>query len=70
MPQYEGLKVENLLAYANTYPEIKDFLPVEKEVKKLTRAYVCNVIYTVVGEPFQLWVKTRVDQRHERIKEG
>ena len=31
-------------------------LPVLREIRKMPRGYVCNVIYTLVGEPFKKWV--------------
>ena len=47
-----------------------DYLPIEKEIKKLTRSYVFNVIYTVVGEPFEKWVEMKIDERnHKRTVE-
>ena len=70
IPQYEGLKVECLLGFANIYPRVLEYLPIEKEVKKLTRSYIGNVIYTIVGEPFRDWVQEKVNERHQKIKES
>ena len=56
IPQYEGLRVECLLEFATGYPEVMKALPVEKEIKKLSRQYLSNVIYTIVGKPFSEWV--------------
>ena len=39
---------------------------VQKEVKKLPRQYIGNVIFTLVGEPFRQWVLERVESRNER----
>ena len=36
---------------------------------KLPRAYIGNVIYTLVGEPFKEWVEARVNERHELQRE-
>ena len=44
-------------------------MPVEKEIAKLSRAYLGNVIYTIVGEPFYNWVQMKINERHEKIKE-
>ena len=41
----------------------------EKEIHKISRAYLGNVIYTVVGEPFYNWVQIKINERHEKIKE-
>jgi len=44
-------------------------LPVEKEIHKLTRQYLANVIYTVVGRTFSDWVEIKVAERNAKIKE-
>jgi hypothetical protein len=31
-------------------------LPPEKETSKMSRAYIANVIYTKIGQPFKDWV--------------
>ena len=40
----------------------------EEEILKLPREYIGNLIYTIVGEPFQEWVKDRVEQRNAKLK--
>ena len=49
--------------------EILDRLPCEKEIKKLPKQYLINIIYTIVGQQFAEWVKVIVDQRHQHIKD-
>ena len=38
---------------------------VKREIMKLPRAYIGNVIYTLVGEVFKRWVEQRVNERHD-----
>ena len=45
-----------------------DYLPIEKEIKKLTRSYLGNVIYTIVGEAFVEWVDSRINDRNAKIQ--
>ena len=33
----------------------------------MPRAYVCNIIFTILGEPFQDWVKKRCLDRNEKL---
>ena len=40
-------------------------LPVIREVRKMPRGYICNVIYTLVGEPFKKWVAEHCEERNE-----
>jgi hypothetical protein len=68
IPQFEGLAVDDLLGYAQNYPAVLRALPIEeKEVLKLPRAYIGNVIYTLVGQPFANWVEERVTARNEKL---
>ena len=51
-----------MLRFAKQYPEVQRALPeVEKETLKMSRAYIANIINTLVGKDFQNWVKDRVD---------
>ena len=34
----------------------------------MPRAYVANVIFTVVGEPFKNWVSRQIESRNNKIK--
>lgn len=70
VPQYEQLTIQDMLTYAKAHPAVLRALPeVEKEILKLPRAYIANVIHTIVGETFRAWVKARVDERHVKIAE-
>ena len=40
-----------------------------KEIKKMPRQYIINVIHTKLEEKFREWVEKRVAQRHLEIKE-
>ena len=45
-------------------------LPIEKkEVFKLPRAYIANIIRTVIGEEFERWVKDRVNTRNQKVQD-
>ena len=39
-----------------------------KEVQKLPRAYLANVIYTLVGKPFADWVTRGIEARNAKMK--
>ena len=67
VPHFEGLSIDALLGYAAVHPEVMQCLPmILREREKLPRAYVANVIYTLVGEPFKEWVEKRVNDRHAK----
>ena len=50
------------------YPEVMRALPViDKEIRKLPRSYIANVIYTIVGDKFNDWVQEKVRARNEKV---
>ena len=52
------------------YPEVMRALPsVSKEVKKLPRNYIANVIHTIVGDKFNEWVQEKVNARNAKVAE-
>ena len=65
IPHYEGLKIEAMIEWGNQYPDVVRALPsVAREVKKLHRQYIANLIYTLVGEPFKQWVNRIIEERN------
>jgi hypothetical protein len=48
-------------------PAVEAVLPPSKEITKLCRGYLSNVIYTVMGEPFQQWVHQQVNIRNQKV---
>ena len=57
VPQYISLSTEQLLLYASQKPGMTDFLPDQKEWRRLPRQWVINLLYTFVGEHFANWVR-------------
>ena len=43
-------------------------LPCEKEIVKLPKQYLVNVIYTVAGEDFAKWVKEKIEARNTKVQ--
>ena len=41
---------------------------VEKEIMKLPRAYIGNVMVTFLGNPFEKWVEKRIAERNAKLK--
>ena len=70
VPQFEHLAIKDMMAYCSGIPKVMKAFPSEvKEIDKLSRQYIANVIYTQVGRPFEEWVNQRVEQRHLKIAE-
>jgi hypothetical protein len=67
IPQFDGLTIERMLYHARSASSVMRALPVrEGEIKKLPRAYIANVMYTIIGEPFRDWVEKKVKDRNEK----
>ena len=49
VPQYEGMSLDDIMDFGLGYKDVVDSLPVLREIRKMPRAYICNVIYTRVG---------------------
>ena len=69
VPQYEGLGVEQMIIFSKNYPQVAKYLPIEKEIWKLPRQYLINIIFTVLGAPFSNWVRVAVTERHLKLQE-
>lgn len=52
---------------AQGYPEVMKRLPDPKDIPKLPKQYLVNVVYTIVGQTFNDWVKGRVEERNNKV---
>ena len=53
---YDNLSIKKILKEAEKYPEVKDYLPDEQDIRRLPRDYICNLVYTIVGPQFARFV--------------
>ena len=57
-----------MLDYAKDNLAVKEALPLlEREIKKLPRQYLVNIIHTLVGKPFAAWVDRKVNERNAKV---
>ena len=64
LPYYDGLTIETMLSFAEGYKkgEAMRALPEDKrEILKLPRQYISDVLYTMIGEDFQKWSNEIID---------
>ena len=58
VPHFEGLTLDTMLYHAKKNMQVMKALPIEaREIDKLPRQYISNVIYTIVGDKFKDWVE-------------
>ena len=67
VPFYEGLTVQAMLHESLKYPQVADYLPEEKDLAKVPRQWLANVIFSVAGEPFSAWVDEVISSRNSKI---
>ena len=69
VPFFDGLSIEKMLSWAKDRPEgIMDALPlVQREILKLPRAYIANVIFTLAGPAFEKWINQQVAERNAKV---
>ena len=68
VPSYNLLKLEVLLKWAgDNSQQVWLYLPIEREICKLPKAWVANVIYSVIGESFAEFVKLKIKERNRKM---
>ena len=46
---------------------VKERLPDPKDIMRLPKQYLINVVYTIVGQQFAQWVKEKVEERNNKV---
>ena len=67
VPYYESLTVELITLEALKYPEIEPYWPHERDLPRINRGWLCNMINTVVGPRFGMWVTENVKDRNAKL---
>ena len=55
--KYENLTCRHFLEYAKEHKTALEYLPDGKELKRVPRKWLVNVLYSVHGKKFKTWVK-------------
>ena len=45
---YNNLSVEEILMFAQDYDQVSEYMPEERDMKKITRQFVIDIVNTVV----------------------
>ena len=70
VPHYENLSLEKIKAFTSTkHCDIDSHLPDPIELHKVSREWISNVIATVMKNIFTDWVKEKIEERNEEIKD-
>ena len=69
VPQYEGLTLDDILEKWKGHQTLMQYLPIEREIIKLPKQFVINVCYKIIGHPFDVWVKAKINERNAKLEE-
>ena len=66
VPQYEGLGTADILDWCGDHPIVLEYLPDEREIRKIPKQWLINLVYSLVGNDFKAWVRQQIDARNEK----
>jgi hypothetical protein len=67
-PQYETLSTKSILEWACAQSNlIQMYLPEEREIVKLPKQWILNVVYAILGEAFSTFIHERCQARNDKI---
>ena len=67
IPAYEGLAIRNIAAFTNLHGRVHDYLPDGKEVLKMPKQWIGNIVHSVLKNIFSDWVKMQIERRNEEM---
>ena len=68
MPYYESLSLEKIQQFCQQHPnEINCYLPDSRELHKVSREWICNIVATVLKNIFTDWVREQIEERNEEL---
>ena len=69
VPQFEELGIKALLKQLNHHPEVWNYLPEARDVKKVPRQWLYDIAYTIIGKPLSDWVDSKIAERNNKLAE-
>ena len=67
IPIYESLAISDIMKQVDAYPMCKDYFPSSKDLHRLPRQWIINVVTTLYKEPFQSWVSEAIERRNASL---
>ena len=69
MPQYDGLATTQILEQYKDHSELFKHLPEKAEQVKLPKQFVINLIYTLIGDDFEIFIRSKINERNDKLQE-
>ena len=67
IPSYEGLTVKAILDFGMQTEQLSSYMPDERDLAKLPRQWIINVVFSVVGDDLRAWVSDQIKTRNEKL---
>ena len=56
-----------MLDQAEHYPAVKEYLPDERDLPRLSRVWIGNLFMSIVGKPFADWIDETIEERNNKL---
>ena len=67
VPLYKGLNIEAILEKGKQDDLVMRYLPDERDINRLPRQFVINLIYSLTGDNFRSFVSAAIKTRNEEL---
>ena len=67
VPQYKGLRVREIIDFAHKMIHIYKYLPKYEYNKEPNRAWLCNVVNSLIPEKFKVFIADKVKERKQSL---
>ena len=67
IPQYEELRVKNILRFAENLVDIDSYTPKYDYPKELNREWLCNVINSLIPVYFKAYIDLKIEFRKRKV---
>jgi hypothetical protein len=69
-PLYKGLNIATFLEQGGKDERVQHYFPDLRDIHRLPRQFVVNVVFTVVGKPISDWVSEGIKARNDQLAEN
>ena len=67
VPQYNGLRVKDIIKFATDHIDIKKFLPKYNYEKEPNREWLCNIVNSLLTEDFNAFIEDKISIRKQEL---
>ena len=60
------MSIDKIMKYTKEDSNAMKYLPTPKDIKKLPREYLLNLIYSALGEDFKNWINQNCSARNQK----